>query len=151
MNWIDIALIIVVLLAIWSGWQKGFILGALNLITWVGSLLAGFYFYPYVNSSLQSYFPSLGVWAPAIAFIGIVILSRILLSIVANQILRVTPEATHYNEFNKFLGVIPGFINGVIYATFIAALLLALPISDGLSVKTRDRKLQINLQLKWSF
>ena len=60
MNWVDIALLLVVLLAVWGGWQRGFILGVLDLINWVGSILLGFLFYPYLAHFLNMIFPSLG-------------------------------------------------------------------------------------------
>ena len=62
MNWVDISLIIVVLLAIWSGWQRGFISSILSLIAWAGSLFIGFHYYPYVASFIEKQITSLGVW-----------------------------------------------------------------------------------------
>ena len=61
LNWIDLFLILVVVLSVWAGLRKGFILGTLDLITWVGSLLAGFFFYRYVASYLEKHIPSLGI------------------------------------------------------------------------------------------
>jgi uncharacterized protein YkwD len=36
------------------------------------------------------------------------------------------------------MGVIPGLVNGVLWATVIAAVLLSIPFSDGLSNQTKD-------------
>ncbi|HEY2720727.1 MAG TPA: CvpA family protein, partial [Chitinophagaceae bacterium] len=69
MNWVDVTLLIVVLLAIWSGWNQGFILGILDLINWVGSILLGFLFYAYLANFLKSIFPALGVWLLPLSFI----------------------------------------------------------------------------------
>jgi uncharacterized protein YkwD len=140
MNWIDLLLIIVVVFSIWIGWQKGFILGLLDLVTWVGSILTGFYFYRNVAVFFQKHIPSLGVWTYPVAFLGTIIIARIILLFITRSVLRITPEKTHQHGANQFLGIIPGAINGVINATIIAALLLALPLWDGLSAKSRDSK-----------
>ena len=145
MNLVDVFLIVVVLLAIGSGWRKGFIFGILDLAAWIGSLVAGFYFYPYVANVLEKYIPSLGVWTLPIAFIGTIFIARLLFGIIIAAILRENPPEAHKNEVNHFLGIIPGFMKGAIYATLIAALLLAFPISDGLTAETRDSKVSDRL------
>src|SRR5918996_805710 len=141
MNGVDVALILVVLFAIWGGWQRGFISGALSLIAWLGSLLLGLYFYPYVADFIEKQIASLGVWTLPVAFISTIIIARIILSFITYAILQVTPPKLHQNELNHFLGIIPGFINGVVYAIIISALLLAFPIADGLSEITRESRI----------
>lgn len=151
MNLIDILLAIIVLLAIWSGWQKGFILGSLGLISWLGSLYFGFYFYPYAARFIKEYITDLGVWTLPLAFLSVILLSRILFSIIIWAILRATPIEAHSSGFNHFMGIVPGFIKGVIYATLIAALLLAFPISDGLSAETRNSQVanKLSVGVEW--
>jgi len=136
MNYVDIILLFVMALAVWGGWQRGFIVGSINLIIWIGSLLAGFFFYQYIGNILRTNFPSVGVWTLPISFISIIILSRILLGFIFNAILRRTPNEAHANGVNHVLGIIPGAINGIIYATIVAALLISLPLMHQLSGKT---------------
>lgn len=123
-------------LAVWGGWQRGFIVGSINLIIWIGSLLAGFFFYQYFGNVLRANFPALGVWTLPVSFIGIIIFSRIVLGLIFNAILRRTPNEAHANGINHVLGIIPGAINGIIYATIVAALLISLPLMHQLSGKT---------------
>lgn len=151
MNLIDVLLIIIVLLAIWSGWQKGFIMGILGLISWLGSLYLGFYFYPYIANFIKNHIANLGVWTFPVAFISIVILSRIIFSIITWAIMRSTPVEVHRNGINHFMGIFPGIAKGVIYATLIAALLLAFPIADGLSAETRDSRAanKLSVGVEW--
>ena len=136
MNYVDFILLIVIALAVWGGWLKGFIFGSINLIVWIGSLLTGFFFYRCSGNFLKTAFHSLGVWTLPLAFIFIIILSRILLGSLFNFILKRTSEKSHRNIFNHVLGLIPGAINGVIYATIIAALLISLPLAGKLSGST---------------
>jgi len=150
MNFIDIALILVVLLSVWGGLKKGFVIGSFELISWIGTLLIGFLGYKYVAVLLER-FLSLGVWTLPVAFIITLVLARILLSVIINSILKVTPTEAHYTTVNKAFGIFPGFVNGVIYAILIAGLLMAFPISDKLSEEARESKIasKLAIQVEW--
>ena len=141
MNWIDAALLVIVILAMWAGWQKGFILGTVDLLVWIGSLLAGFFCYKFCGDFFKNTFPSLGVWTLPLAFLITIILARILLSLIFNRLLRVTPNEAHQHGVNHALGLVPGFVNGLIYATIAAALLLAIPLSEYVSSQTKKSQL----------
>ena len=137
MNWVDGILILIVVLAMWGGWKKGFILGTVDLLVWIGSLLLGFFCYKYFGAFFRNAFPALGVWTLPLAFIITVILARIILALIFNSFLRATPREAHHHEVNHAFGLLPGLVNGVLYATIIAALLLAIPLSDSISAQTR--------------
>jgi uncharacterized protein YkwD len=141
MNYVDVILLIVVALAVWAGWKKGFILGTINLLVWIGSLLAGFIFYQQAGGLLQASFPRLGVWSLPLAFFLVIIVSRLLLSLIFNTLLKRTPEETHRHGVNHALGIIPGIINGLIYATILVAILLSIPLMNELSAKAKESKL----------
>ena len=138
MNYIDILLIVIVLFSIYSGWLKGFIIGALELLMFVVGILLTFLAYPYIVAFLEKHAATLGIWTVPLSFIIGLIIIRIVLSIIVNQILRVIPGSAHTNKANHALGILPGAANGIIWATIISALLLSIPFSDGLSAKTRD-------------
>lgn len=149
MNFIDLALLLIVILAVWSGWRKGFVIGAFELISWIGTLVLGFVGYKYVAVLLERL--SLGVWTLPVAFILTLILARILLGVIINSILKATSSDTHYNIANKALGIFPGVVNGAIYATLVAGLLMAFPVSDKLSEEARESKIASTLavQVEW--
>ena len=83
MNWIDVVIILIIVLSLWTGWKKGFILGTLDLATWVGSILAGFYFYRELASLFEKYIPSLGVWTFPLSFIVVLLFARMIFSFIA--------------------------------------------------------------------
>lgn len=138
---IDIFLVLIFFLAIWSGWKKGFIVGSLGLLTWIGSLITALILYPYAANLLNKIFPALGVWLFPIAFLTIILSAGILFSWITRSIIRSTPLEAHTHGANRFFGILPGAVNGIIWGTIISALLLTLPISNGLSSNTRDSKL----------
>ena len=148
MNYVDVILMAIIVLAIWAGWRRGFILGSVNLAVWLGSLVLGFFFYPYISNVLAQYFTGLGVWNLPLSFIITIILARILLALIFNTILRRTPDKVHGHGANRFFGIIPGVINGLIYATIIAAVLLSVPLKHGISDTTKEslvaNKLAVN-------
>jgi uncharacterized protein YkwD len=150
MNWIDLFLILVFLVAVIAGWYKGFILGSLALLSWLGSFILGYVFYPYTAVGLDK-ISKLGAWRLPVAFILTVIIIRILIALVVRYLARAVPEQTHNEPVNKFLGIIPGAINGVISAIVIAALLLSLPLNDHITTETRDSRLAgpLAMQAEW--
>ena len=151
MNWVDLALVLIILLAVWAGWNRGFILGTLDLINWLGSVLLGFLFYPYLASGLKKIIPALGAWTMPIAFLLTIIIARILIGLITKRIAWATTPRAHESTMNKFLGLIPGFINGVILATIVSALLLALPLWDGVTKNTQNSKVATKLsdEVEW--
>lgn len=151
MNWIDIALLLIILLAAWAGYKRGFILGTLELLSWLGSLAAAFYLYQYIAIVLQKIIPALGVWTMPLAFLIVLIILRILFSMIVGAILRRTHRDAHTSTANRALGIVPGLVNGCIYAVIISALLLVLPLSDGLSASARDSRIanEFGNQVAW--
>jgi len=147
MNYVDIILLLVMALAVWGGWRKGFIIGSINLIVWIGSLLAGFFLYQYAGELLKANFPNLGVWTLPIAFLAIVVLTRLFLGTICNLILRKTPNEAHSHGVNRFLGIFPGVVNGIIYTTIIAALLLSVPLMYGITQKAKESTLTKRLAI----
>lgn len=147
MNGIDVLLIIIFLLSVWSGYKHGFLHGMLDLVVWVGSLAIALFSYQYITS----WFYSLDGWATPVAFIIILIASRITLSIITGKIVKHTNEQKHQHTANRVAGILPGALNGVVWATIISALLLALPVSDGITRGTRNSALanKLSVNVEW--
>jgi uncharacterized protein YkwD len=151
MNWVDLSLILVLLLAVWAGWKRGFILGSLDLLTWLGSIVLGFVFYPYTAEGIEK-LVNLGAWLLPVAFILTTIVARVLIGLFTRRILHIMPENAHHDSINRFFGLIPGAVNGLIYATIIAALLLALPLQDSITMETRNSAIasKLSMQAEWA-
>jgi uncharacterized protein YkwD len=151
MNWVDLFLILIILLSVIAGWYRGFILGSLDLMAWIGSFVLGYTFYPYAAKGLEK-LTNFGVWLLPAAFILTVIIFRLLIGLVTRYIIRAVPESTNSSSINKFLGVIPGAINGVVCAVIAAALLLALPLKDSITSETRESHFagQLAMQSEWA-
>jgi uncharacterized protein YkwD len=151
MNWVDLVLIVIIILAIIAGWYRGFILSSLSLLKWVGTLVTAYLFYPYVAGWIGKIFNA-GVWLLPIAFLLVAIIAGVLLGLLARLITRTIPPEVHHHGINNFLGIIPGAINGILYAIILSALFLALPIKEGITSEVRNSRLGLKLamQSEWA-
>jgi uncharacterized protein YkwD len=138
-NPIDILLVIVVVLSLLNGYRRGLILGVLDLAGWVLSLIAGLRYYQPVAQWIG---PRIDLWSEVwdqpIAFVLVALLTGMVVQFIGYALLRRLPADVHENHVNRLLGLLPGFVNGVITAAIISALLLAIPLNEGLSERTRD-------------
>jgi uncharacterized protein YkwD len=147
MNGIDLLLIIIFLMSVWSGYQYGFLRGMLDLVVWIGSLLIALFTYQYITG----WFNGLGAWAMPVAFIIVLIFSRLVLSALTGKIIAQTNKKDHQHTSNKIAGIVPGAFNGFVWATVIAALLLAVPLSDSLTKNTRNSLIanRLTVYVEW--
>ncbi|MDB5205238.1 MAG: hypothetical protein JWR72_313 [Flavisolibacter sp.] len=151
MNLIDVLLVLIVAASIWAGWSRGFIYGITSLLTWLGSLLMGFFLYQPLGELLRKTFPSLNVWALPIAFIAAIIFFRFIFSFILYRLVRTAPDEAHHTTVNRAFGILPGLINGCVYAAIAAALLLSIPMGNGLTKEARESKLanELGIQVAW--
>lgn len=151
MNWVDIFLLLIVLLAVIAGWNRGFIFGMIDLITWAGSFVLGYVFYPYAAGWLAKLF-TLGAWLLPVAFLLTVIVARLVIGLLMRFITPPASETTNRDGLNRFLGIIPGAVNGWVYAVIFSALLLALPLKHGITENARESRFAgtLAMQAEWA-
>ena len=141
-NLIDIVIIVVVLLSLFNGWRRGFILGVLDLLGWALVVIAGLRFYQPVARWLGAHVDLWSdVWDRPIAFVAIAILTGGLIQFLGYLLLRRLPKDLHKKTLNRLLGVIPGLANGLITAALVSALLLVIPMGEGLRERARESPL----------
>ena len=138
-NIIDVLLVILIVLSLLNGYRRGFVHGVLDLAGWVLSLLAGLRYHGAVASWLG---PRIDLWSEVwdqpIAFVLVAVVVGIAVHAIGYWLLRRMPEDIHERQLNQIFGLVPGFINGLITAGIVSALLLALPLSEGLTERTRE-------------
>jgi uncharacterized protein YkwD len=138
-NLIDVLLVIVILLSVLNGYRRGFVHGVLDLAGWALSLIAALRYYQPLAHWLG---PRLDLWSEVwdqpIAFVLIAVFVGVLVHVIGYWLLRRLPEDIHERHANQLFGIVPGFVNGVIIVAILSALLLAIPLSEGMSERTRD-------------
>lgn len=138
-NWMDLAIIVVMLLYLWGGWSRGLILGILDLLGFVFSFFAALKFYPAAGSLLIANFSLPKGIANALGFLlcGFLVelfyssFLHLLMGKVYSKIVAKMKEDKFLSfifNFDKFLGFIPALGEGIIFTAFILTLLISLPI-----------------------
>lgn len=149
LNLVDALLASIVLLGMWSGWRRGFIMAALDLLGLVAALFAALWAYARAAPLLRPYMAE--AWAQPLAFLLVFLLVRILLGRLLLGRARTLPREAHVHGANRALGLVPGLGNGLIDATLAVMLLLALPLPEQFNAAARDSRVaqQLSLPAQW--
>jgi uncharacterized protein YkwD len=144
-NWIDLLLVLVVAASAYNGWRRGFILSALDLFRWLGSLLAALLLYRPLFDLIGRFSDIDPIWRAPLAFLVIFIAAYAILAAVATRVLKKIDREMHLSRVNRAFGIVPGAISGIILAAIISTLLFAMPFTDGLSRSAQESKLASRL------
>ena len=130
MHWnpVDLLLLAIVLVGAATGFSRGFLFAALDLLTLAASLAAAFLGYQQAGTWLGRAAPALGVWLAPLSFVALFLLVHFILGTAALRLARRLPDTVHRNPANRVLGIAPGLVNGAIHAVVAAVLLLTLPL-----------------------
>jgi len=140
-NYIDLLLVALVLLSAFYGWYRGFILGLLDLLRWIGSLLLGLRFYQPVARWLAPHFDWAEAWDRPAAFLLTAFVAGLAIQLLGAALIRRLPPDIHERRLNRIFGIAPGFVSGLITAAIAAALLMAAPLPDALQTRARESAL----------
>jgi uncharacterized protein YkwD len=133
MNLVDLLLSVVILVSVWGGSRRGLMLAGTDLLALAGGVVCAFWIYPHAVALAEQQGLEWGVWTAPVAFLVAYILARVLLGAVLWRLMRSVPPTAHAHPANRALGVVPGAGNGLINGTILSMLLLALPLSDGIT------------------
>jgi uncharacterized protein YkwD/uncharacterized membrane protein required for colicin V production len=131
-SWPDLLVVGIVGLAILFSVRRGFVAVLLSLIGFVVSLVAAFTFYPLVSQLLSNLFGWEPVWTRPIAFLGLWILIESLFGLIEAVLHRRFGERLQSSQFNRYLGVIPGALQGLLTSAVILTMIALLPVAGGL-------------------
>jgi uncharacterized protein YkwD len=141
MNWVDLIFILIMLFSIMSSVHRGFIISALDLLCWAGSLVISFLLYGFVSSLFNKHIPEIDPWSAPLAFIILLVVSRILFEEISKKILKKISLKTHSHQVNRILGVLPGTVNGFLWITLLSSFLVLMPVSSFYAKGTRESPL----------
>ena len=119
---IDIGLLLVILLSLFSGWRSGLLESVFSLAAWVGGILVAFQLsprlYDRLPESLQR-IPGAAVLAAVATFLVAFVIIR-LLGMALNASSKAGPGST-----DRFLGMLFGLLRGLFLAAAIGSMLVA--------------------------
>ena len=137
-TFVDVLLVLVVLFGVWQGWQRGLLLGLLDLVRWVGGLLFALRFYQPVARWMGPRVDWDEAWDEPAAFLLTAVAAGLVIQLVGQWMLRGVSEATHRGTVNRTLGMIPGLAGGLISAAILASLLMAAPLPEAARESARQ-------------
>jgi len=136
LNWIDIIIIIIVTIYAVEGYFLGFFTALVDFISFVLSFVLGLSFYSSLANILVNIFNIPQGFSNAIGFLVIAIVFEIIFSVFFRKLVFSLPlfiktDSSKENIMfiEKTLGVIPGFLSGIVLSAFILSLIIALPFS----------------------
>ena len=119
MNYLDLILLIVIFLFCWIGFKKGFFSLFFQLIKWTGALLLAFFLCRDIVPIINTNFIIQDQWQLPISFTLVFLFAFHLLSLSIFLVKKVLKPAIHQNVINRFAGIIPGILFGLLTAIFI--------------------------------
>ena len=136
LNWIDIILIIIVTVYVVEGYFLGFFAALIDFVSFVLSFVLGLSLYSVIAKILITIFHIPQGFANAIGFLVIAIVFEIVFNSLFRKLalslplfIKTNPAKNKIIFIERFLGIIPGFLSGLVLASFILSLIIALPFS----------------------
>ena len=157
-NLFDIIIVLIVIFYAYEGYVLGFVLAALDLLSFILSFIIALKFYHLIAILLINIFSLPIGFANAIGFLLLAFLSEVILSIVFRKLFRYIPSIrqTHpvykfFKQFDHFLGLIPGMVSSFIILSFFLSLIVSLPTSPVIKTLAADSKIGSKLIANTSF
>ncbi len=134
-NWVDVLLIVIVGFGALAGLRRGFLRGAIDLVTIVASILAAAYAYHWVADFISGRFHTSTVVASVIGFGLIALIIQTAVSILIVTPLTPLIFAARHTPVSKqmdtVLGLLPGAIKGIAIAMAVVMVLVLTPFGTG--------------------
>ncbi len=146
LNFIDIAIIVVILIYAFEGYAIGFIRSTLDFVSFIISFLFGITFYDAFGSFLVNTFGLPKGFGNALGFFLAALLCEVFLTFFLHRlilpfVLRKSSDLNLLNRGEKFLGIIPGVFSAVILLAFVLTMIVALPLSPFLKTSVAQSRL----------
>lgn len=141
-NWVDLAILLVMIFYTANGLGRGFILGLMDLGGFILSFLSALKFYNFFGEILAASFPLPKGIANAVGFLLAGIITETILSICINLAARFIYSKIKtgkdkkplrlFIKFDHLLGIVPAIIEALVITAFLLTLLTSLPIQGSI-------------------
>ena len=136
LNWIDILILVVLIFYSIQGYLMGFLAALIDLASFALSFVLGVFFYSFIAGLLVKFLSIPQGFANAIGFFAVAVVFEIIFSFLIRffisglPILHLDAKKHQFLQIvNQILGIIPGFLSGLLLSAFIASLIITLPFS----------------------
>jgi uncharacterized protein YkwD len=147
-NWVDLAVVAVIVLFAALAVGQGFVQVMTNLVGFLLTLLVAFLGHPPVADLLSERWGLAPLWARPVAFVGVWLGAQLVYSILVKLLLSRVMQRASRSSLNRSLAVIPGALHGVIISALVMTVLALAPVGDISSTGTSvPRDLILSSQL----
>lgn len=147
LNWIDIIFLIIVTIYATEGYFLGFFAALVDFVSFVLAFVLGLSLYSVIAKILITYFHIPQGFANAIGFLVIAILFEVIFNVLFRKLvfslplfIKTNPAKNKIKFIERILGIIPGFLSGLVLCSFILSLIITLPFSVFLKHSVTDSK-----------
>jgi uncharacterized protein YkwD len=126
-NWVDLIIILVLIYFFLDGLRSGFFNQFFELVGFVISLCASLIFFPRVAPLFVKFFQIPESFANAISFFLVWFLIEAIYVFLVQKILVLGGKIT-MSKLSKWLGFLPGIVNGLVMLAFLLTLIVVLPV-----------------------
>lgn len=146
LNWIDFAILVIVIFYAGEGYAIGALPAFFDLLQFTGSFLFGLQFYSLVTPLLTRFFPLPQGIANAVSFFLIAFVAEFILHILFQILYRKVAQEgflqkPQMQKVNRFLGILPGAVSGLVLVMFILTVVASLPTSPFLKQAVNSAKI----------
>lgn len=127
-NWVDWAILAVVVYYLVQGWEAGLVSLAKSLVAFLGSLWIAIKYHAVVGNFLAIKFGIPSMWTTVLGYIVVAFIADALIQELLNMLIQKLPKKLLASAVNQWLGSIVATANGLILVTFILLILSALPV-----------------------
>jgi uncharacterized protein YkwD len=151
MNFIDLLLLLIILVYAWNGYRRGFIFALLSIVAWIATLSFTFLFYRPAGGLLLKVFPKTGYWSAVVGFVLLFIVLQIIFDRLTFWVLTHLPQRITGSRANQLLGILPGLLNGYLWATLLCAILMIYPLENSFIREAQKSRLarQLTDERNW--
>lgn len=147
-NWIDLLILAILLFFIAEGFFDRFISSVLNLLGFILTYGVALRFYGIAARIFIANFSLPHGIANALGFFATAVLAEGIYNIISSFAYRNIPKSIKASKWNRYLGVLPAFGNGLILTAFLLTLLVTLPTNPLLKKAVLDSKIGSALVLR---
>lgn len=141
MNWVDLAILILILFFAAEGIRRGFFSQVVDILGFLTSFLISLTFYPIPAQLLSKYFNLPPIAANPVSFLILWILSQAVFFAAASGLIRKYLKNIFHTPINKYLGFIPATANALLFSSFLLLFVVSLPIKPQIKKDVYDSKI----------
>ena len=131
MNWIDGIIIFIVVFNAIEAYRRGFVLGSLDLLSFICSFGLSLSYYSILATFLREHFGVPYALSMVGGFFLLSLVFQFLFSYLFSFVLIFVPKQFLKSSANRVLGLLPGLLTTLLIISFLATLILVLPIRPG--------------------